>query len=83
MKTIFKYPLSIITHQEILMPEGAEIIHVGIDPQNSVCAWALVDSDKPKKRVPIKIYGTGHEVISDVRDHLVYGMSFAVERCTP
>ena len=56
---IFKYPLEITDTQIVSMPEGAKLLSVAyIDAQ--LYLWALVDTDRPKVRRSIEIYGTGH-----------------------
>lgn len=57
MNVIYKYKIE----EQIDMPEGAEILHVNLDPLGVSCIWALVDSDKPKVSRRFKIHGTGRE----------------------
>jgi len=61
-KTVYKYPLKIAESQEVLMPEGAEILCIGYDPNGSLSLWALVECDKPQVPVPIFMCGTGTRV---------------------
>lgn len=65
MRTIYKYPLRITNKQDIVMPEEAKILHVGIAPLGNPCLWAEVDISKPKEEVGITIYGTGHPIADD------------------
>ena len=60
MKTIWKFPLALEGHQEVEMPKGAIIRHVGLDPTGSGCLWAEVDSEAPKEKRGFYIRGTGH-----------------------
>jgi hypothetical protein len=61
MKTIYKYELAIDDTQELMLPEGAEILTVQMQ-DGYPRLWALVDPHAPKKRRYIDIYGTGHPV---------------------
>ena len=61
MKTIYKFKLQTTDEQQILMPEGAEILTVQLqdgEPQ----LWALVDTDQPKTKRYIEIFGTGNPI---------------------
>lgn len=60
MKTIYKYPIQITDEQEISMPQGAEVIHAGLDPQGTPCVWAMVDTQNKPEPVSILVYGTGN-----------------------
>jgi hypothetical protein len=60
--TIFKYPFNLKSTQTIELPDGAQIIHVGLDPADRPCMWAMVNPDHPKTNVEIYIIGTGHNV---------------------
>ena len=61
MKVIWKFGFSIDDGQDIVMPKGAELLHV--DTQGaSLCIWALVDPDASKMRRRIYVRGTGHHL---------------------
>lgn len=45
----------------VRMPQGAELLSVGLDPQGRQCVWAKVDQQAPMVSRRIRIYGTGHE----------------------
>lgn len=68
MKVIYKYPLDkTMTHE---MPEGAEVLHVGIQPQG-LTLWALVkvehpDHEGPQETRTFRVYGTGHPIADQV-----------------
>jgi hypothetical protein len=65
MKTIWKFPIEITTHQKIQMPVCADILHADLDPEGTPCVWALVQFDSPKAVKSwrdIFIYGTGNPV---------------------
>lgn len=61
MKTIFKYPLSVIDEQEISMPVSARILCVQVQ-RGVPCLWALVDPDDSQTPRSIRIVGTGHPI---------------------
>lgn len=72
---IFKYPLALVTHQNIKMPVGAKILLVDVQPLSAVrgqlCLWAEVDPDAPKEDVKIEVHGTGNTIsASDTRKHV-------------
>ena len=62
MRTIYKYPIEIADEQAILMPQGAEVIHAGLDPQGSPCVWAVVDTISKPEPVRIFVRGTGEPI---------------------
>jgi len=57
---IWKYPLRDTWYQELLMPKGSNIIHVGVQ-RNVICLWAEVDTEQ-KQLVKRAFYmvGTGN-----------------------
>lgn len=60
MNTIWKYKvLPLDGPQRYDMPEGAQIISAGLDPQEDMCFWALVDSSAPLEERTIWCVGTG------------------------
>jgi hypothetical protein len=78
MKTIYKYPIKITDEQEIIMPQGAEVIHAGLDPQGTPCVWAQVDTKAEPEPVSILVYGTGHQMQFEPLKHVG---SFIHEGC--
>lgn len=63
MKTIFKYPIRPTSEQQVEMPNGSQIIHVGKDPDGQPCVWATVDTaEKRMINVDIIMVGTGAEM---------------------
>lgn len=58
MRTVHKFPLTVNGRQTIVMPEGAEVSHVGLQG-STVCLWALVDTEKDYKPRTFTILGTG------------------------
>jgi len=51
---IYKYQISLKDEQRIEMPKGAQVLHVGLDPEGLLCVWARVDT---RERLdPVTIY---------------------------
>lgn len=66
MRTVWKFPLEVTDLQEIAMPQGAEILHVGNQfPVNvsTLDLWAIVDPNAPVVARKLAIHGTGHPVM--------------------
>jgi hypothetical protein len=64
MRTIWKFKLQTTDEQELLMPEGSEILTVQIQ-DGEPCLWAMIENteSKPEKRL-IEIFGTGNPINS-------------------
>jgi len=59
---IYKYPLEIVDHQFLVLPEGAEILSVA-EQNDYIVLYALVDEKETElDEIPIKIIGTGNPV---------------------
>ena len=71
MQTIHKYPIEITDIQEIQMPQGAEIIHAGLDPQGNPCVWARVEAENFAAPVRIVVAGTGLPLSREAGGHLM------------
>ena len=60
MVSIWKYKIIPLAEvQTFDMPEGAEILSVGIDPQGDICFWALVDTEAREVERRLWCVGTG------------------------
>jgi hypothetical protein len=59
---IWKFRLEITDSQQVKMPEGARVIHVGLDPQGELCMWAEVMVQNKQTERTIYVVGTGHVV---------------------
>jgi len=58
MRVIWKFPLELKTHNKLLMPEGALVVHVAA--QSGVpCLWALCEPRAPKEPRLFAIVPTG------------------------
>lgn len=69
MKTIFKFPIQVTDDQDIEMPSGAKIICVqmqGGEPH----IWAEVDSNAPKVKKKIRVFGAGHPMTDDFLQYI-------------
>lgn len=65
MNTIYKYPIEITDDQTIDMPEGAQVVHAGLDPQGQPCLWAKVNNRVRTEPRRIQVRGTGHPLPDD------------------
>lgn len=68
MKTIYKYPLQNV----IEIPEDAKLLWIHEDPNENMCLWAEVDTDKPVEKLYCAIIGTGW----NIQDTLNYGYKY-------
>jgi hypothetical protein len=64
MHTIHKYPIKIINHQLVSMPEHAEITCVGLDPHDNPCIWAEVETSLSMVEYDVYVVGTGQPIPS-------------------
>jgi hypothetical protein len=70
MKSIWKFPIEIKDRQNLLMPEGAEILTAQVQGQ-SPCLWALVNPNARKTVRTIAVNGTGHPIEDDAERHYI------------
>ena len=59
MSVVYKYPIRIVAHQTIKVPEGARILTVQMQGDEA-CIWAKVDPDQREMELNIYVHGTGH-----------------------
>lgn len=60
MVTIWKYALiPMVEPIQLRAPSGAEFISCGLDSNNNICVWALVDSEAPLETKKVWCVGTG------------------------
>lgn len=63
MKSIHKFALSNFrSNPTVEMPIDARVLSVQMQ-YNTMCVWALVDTECPKVEHEFSLYGTGKEVI--------------------
>jgi len=69
MRTIFKYELKGVCHQNmvepVLMPHDARFLHVG-SQGDSMFIWAEVDTESSELEFNFEVFGTGHEMVEDM-----------------
>jgi len=63
--TVWKYDLAVTDVQEVMMPSGAALLHVGIQHPNEgrlrwIQLWAWVDREEPTCSRRIAVVGTGN-----------------------
>ena len=70
MNTIYKYQLDLSKTVSHKMPEGAQVLTVGIQ-RHKIMLWALVKAEPPyceeaKELRTFRCYGTGHPIQDQV-----------------
>lgn len=58
MKTIWKYKLKLQHEVIVQLPDGAEILHAGMQDGN-ICLWAMTNTNVPEEEHLFKIFATG------------------------
>jgi len=61
IRHVFKYYLKETDVQEVMMPTGAQILHVA-QQAGMLCLWVLVELNNPLVERRIRIFGTGHPI---------------------
>jgi hypothetical protein len=73
MTTIYKYPFAVryLTEQDFVidMPAGAEVLSVQVQG-DSVCLWAMVDTEAAAEVRRFRMFGTGHPLPRDAAGRL-------------
>ena len=63
MKKIYKYSIAPSPDPiKVMLPRGAQILHLDEDGFERLCYWALVDPEEEKEEVYLYCIGTGWEV---------------------
>lgn len=74
-KRVFKYGLSKVGAQTMMMPAGAQILSAGLDPHGGVSVWAIHDEENENAQTPriILVVGTGQRLVgtSDREDGVI------------
>ncbi len=73
MKTIYKYELTDRTTTPVQIPRDFEILSIGLDPQDIVCVWVLVDTLTPTQEGTFLTFGTGWELPDDIKSKTFIG----------
>lgn len=64
---IFKYPIPNESEEVIFsleIPEGSDILRVGLDPQEQACIWCLVSEQLDAERRYFRVVATGEQIVS-------------------
>lgn len=69
MKTIYKYELSIIDMQTILLPHGYEILSIQVK-DGKPYVWALIDTTSYLVTVNFITIGTGNPIYDESIDYI-------------
>jgi hypothetical protein len=64
MKTVSKFPLKVSDFLEVEMPQGAQLLQLGV-ARAKPCVFALVDDQQPKVVRRLRLTATG-EPIADL-----------------
>lgn len=67
--SIWKFPL-VAVKNEIEMPAGAELLHVGLDPDGESCVWVKVNPDALLETRRFVVTGTGHPLPSEPHKYI-------------
>ena len=54
--------------QQIMMPEVSEVMSFGLDPNNQLAIWVVVDTNTAITGKSFALFGTGHYIPGDVWD---------------
>jgi len=57
--TIWKFTLSSVDRQDVLMPANARVLSAKMQ-HGALCVWAVVDPDANRVQREFRIIGTGH-----------------------
>lgn len=71
MKTIYKYPLTLVDKQTIEMPMDFQILCIQTQ-FNKPCIWVMVNPKLPPIGIKIEIYGTGESITNPYPEYLKY-----------
>jgi len=67
MKTVVRYPLKVSDCLEVEMPQGAQIVHLGVTRARP-CLFALVDEQNPRVLRRFRLTATGEPIPDLVPD---------------
>jgi hypothetical protein len=56
---VYKYAFGAADFVRLEMPAGAQILHIDMQ-HRQLCAWALVDPERPLEERVLCVAGTGH-----------------------
>ena len=70
MRTIYKYPVTIVDEFEVRMPRGAQPLCVQVQ-NGDPFLWALVDTEAAPVQRVLQVRGTGHPCDGFIASHFV------------
>ena len=65
MKSVWKFEVENNLRQEIQMPKGAKILHLGVK-NDAPYLWAEVDMDAPSEFRTFEVFATGGNITQDM-----------------
>lgn len=72
MKEIWKFKIKLADVNEILMPQGAEILTIKTQHEQP-CIWALVESNNSKREIrKFLTFGSGHPISISNEENIKY-----------
>lgn len=72
---VWKFPLAKTVYNEIQMPVGAKVLHVGMQ-RSTITLWAAVDTDAQVCTREFMTQGTGQEKNPRIHDAIHLGTVF-------
>lgn len=70
MKKVYKYSLPITDRQTVMLPNGFQVVMVGLDPKGLPCLWAIVDPERTASPETVIIVGTGQPLPDNFVRHI-------------
>lgn len=72
MKTVYKYPIPLITGGEETLPLRGKIVHVGTQDSfpDVISVWAEYDDSVEPTDVRLFVVGTGHRIYPESAEHV-------------
>lgn len=67
MRRVYKYVFQIEDEVQLMMPRGAEVLHVDSQSGVTPCIWARVDPEADLEQRRFRLVGTGHDLPDTVR----------------
>lgn len=61
MRTVWKFPLPYENEIVLMLPAGAEVLHIGMQ-NGGVVLWALLNPERPVTTRNFRLRGTGHPI---------------------
>lgn len=71
MSEVWKFKIPAASNIEIAMPDGAVLLHFGLDPSFDPCVWAAVSPWRPRRNRLLRLVGTGQKFDDDLLESYV------------